>query len=100
MVDQEFTRIMEKSEENHKSVARLLAVTQSEAGAWLIALPTASLGNLLDAYTLRIAIALRLGAAICGSHTCRCGHMVDVYGLHGLRCTVSLVREDRLGTRK
>lgn len=82
----------EKSKENPKSIARLLAVSQSEAGAWLMALPTPSLGNLIDAEAHPISIALRLGDVICEPHKCRCGHMLHVYGLHGLCCQFSSVR--------
>lgn len=45
-------------------MARLRAVLQTEAGAWLHALPSFHLGTLLDGALLRIAVALRLGCLI------------------------------------
>ncbi|XP_055327217.1 uncharacterized protein LOC129580633 [Paramacrobiotus metropolitanus] len=66
--------------------ARPLAVSTKNASAWLFALPVASLGTLLDDAGLRIAVALRMGAPVCKEHKCRCGEMVDAFGLHGLSC--------------
>ena len=66
--------------------ARLLAAQRKEAGAWLTALPSPNLGNLLDNASLRIAVCLRLGLPICHPHTCRCGSPVDKFGTHGLSC--------------
>ena len=45
------------------SRARLLAAATKESGAWLHALPVASLGLRMDDDSLRIAVGLRLGAA-------------------------------------
>ena len=66
--------------------ARLRAVSTTFSGAWLHALPVRSLGNLLEADALRIAVALRLGAPICEEHFCSCKKRVkvDIYGHHGL----------------
>ena len=44
------------------------------------------LGTKLDDESLRIALGLRLGAAIVVEHTCVCGATVDAYGTHGLSC--------------
>ena len=69
---------------NDQSKARLLSVASAEAGAWLNVLPVPSLGTKLDDESLRIALGLRLGAAIVVEHTCVCGATVDAYGTHGL----------------
>lgn len=55
------------------SRARLQAAARAESGAWLNAIPIPSLGTHLDAETLRIAIAPRVGASVCHPHKCRCG---------------------------
>ena len=68
------------------SQARLLAASSMESAAWLSALPVATLGNLLDDASLRIAVALRLGAVVCTEHVCVCGQRVDKFGHHGLSC--------------
>ena len=44
---------------NQLDRARLLAAGTAESGAWLHALPSASLGTLLDPSTSRVAVALR-----------------------------------------
>ena len=75
--------------------ARLLSVTTKEAGVWLNALPSTTLGIRLDNDSLRIAVALRLGAAICSPHVCQCGQEVDTFGLHGLSCQRSSGRRSR-----
>ncbi|XP_061723449.1 uncharacterized protein LOC133529685 [Cydia pomonella] len=67
-------------------LARLKALAQPESGAWMHALPSPQLGTLLDNDSLRIAVALRLGASVCESHRCRCGAMVEANGHHGLSC--------------
>ena len=66
------------------SRSRLLATSSSESAAWLSALPVATLGNLLDDSSLRVAVGLRLGAVVCTEHKCICGQSVDKYGHHGL----------------
>ncbi len=67
--------------------ARLLAAATKESGAWLHALPIASLVLRMDNECLRIAVGLRLGIPICGLHPCRhCGSEVDVTGRHALSC--------------
>ncbi|GAU99230.1 hypothetical protein RvY_10262 [Ramazzottius varieornatus] len=57
--------------DTHK--ARLIAVSASNSGSWLHALPSSSLGNLLDNNSLRISVGLRLGAKLCRAHKCRFG---------------------------
>ena len=75
--------------------ARLRAAAQPHSGAWLNSLPIASLGTLLDRETLRIAVALRVGAPACAPHRCRCGANVDSWGLHALSCQLSAGRLPR-----
>ena len=53
--------------------ARLLAAAAPHSGAFLHVRPCSSIGTRLDSTTLRIAVALRLGAPVCSSHTCVCG---------------------------
>jgi len=64
--------------------ARILAAQRKESGAWLTALPSSNLGNLLDKASVRIAACPRL--PICHPHTCVCGAPVDKFGTHGLSC--------------
>ena len=75
--------------------SRLLAASSMESAAWLSALPVATIGNLLDDSSLRIAVGLRLGAVICTEHLCICGQKVDKYGHHGLSCKRSRGRHVR-----
>ena len=70
--------------------ARLLAAMNKVSGAWLNALPISSMGLRMDDSTLRIAVGLRLGTAICAPHICQlCGAEVTPLGTHGLSCRVS-----------
>ena len=69
--------------------ARLLAVAEKEAGAWLEALPVPSLGLHLSSDELRIVISLRLGVPTCSEYTCICNEKVGVLGTHGLQCKMS-----------
>ena len=80
---------------NQVTRARLLTARDEGSGAWLHALPTPSLGTLLDNECLRIAVALRVGAAICQPHKCRCGVNIDHLGLHPLSCRFSAGRLPR-----
>ena len=76
--------------------ARLLAASQPYTGAWLHALPVPNLGLHLDDETVRVAVALRLGAAVCEPHRCRsCNFPVDRLGHHGLSCQRSAGRFPR-----
>ena len=77
------------------SRARLLAASRPESGLWLHAMPVSTLGTLLDPESLRVAIALRVGAAVCEPHACRCGSRMDARGLHGLSCRFSSGRHPR-----
>ena len=80
---------------NQLGQARLLAAATPESGAWLHALPSASLGTLLDPPTLRVAVALRVGAEVCQPHRCRCGSPADGLGHHALTCRLSAGRHPR-----
>ena len=76
-------------------LARLTAAASPHAGAFLNAIPCSSVGTRLDDSSLRIAVALRLGAPICAPHTCICGAAVDASGTHGLSCRKSAGRHAR-----
>ncbi len=77
--------------------ARLLAAMDKNSGAWLQALPISSIGLRLDNPSLRIAVGLRLGTAICAPHHCQfCGaEVIFSLGLHGLCCRKSEGRYSR-----
>ena len=76
--------------------ARLLAAYTPHTAAWLQAIPASNLGLQLDADTVRVAVALRLGADICEPHNCsQCNHLVDRLGHHGLSCRKSAGRFPR-----
>ena len=83
------------SEANQNVRARLLSAATPESGAWLRALPAPSLGTLLDNDTLRISIALRVGAAVCSPHRCKCDLLADSQGYHSLTCRYSAGRHPR-----
>ena len=50
----------------------------------LQAIPGRSLGTQLDADTLTIAVALRIGAPLCKPHICRCGVNINTFDLYNL----------------
>ena len=83
---------------NQADKVRLIAVTSPCSGAFLNARPCASLGIRLDNFSLRNAIALRIGAPVCLPHTCICGQQVDSLGHYGLSCKNSAGRFSRLCT--
>ena len=72
-----------------------LAAGTPDAGLWLNALPSPSLGTHLDDESFRIAAALRLGCPICQPHLCPCGAQVEENGHHGLSCKRSAGRHSR-----
>ena len=50
----------------------------------------------MDNETVRVAVGLRLGVALCSPHSCQhCGATVDQFGLHGLSCRFSTGRHYR-----
>jgi len=75
--------------------ARLIAAAAPHSGAFLHARPCSSLGTRLDNSSLRIVVALRLGATVCLPHVCICGADVDSSGRHGLSCRRSAGRLSR-----
>ncbi|XP_055351541.1 uncharacterized protein LOC129597868 [Paramacrobiotus metropolitanus] len=87
------TLLYEASDATNK--ARLLAVSTPESGVWTHALPSSSIGNLLDDESFRIAVAIRLGAPVSAKHQCRCGTDVAANGHHGLSCKFSAGRRPR-----
>ena len=62
--------------------ACLSSATQPNSGAWMNCLPSTAIGTMLDSESFRIAISQRLGLPVCAPHKCRCGAIVDRYGLH------------------
>ena len=75
---------------NYVSRACLLAAASKHSGAWLNAPPVSSLGLRMCNKTIRIAVGLRMGAAICHSHSCEiCGREADQLGHNGLSCRYS-----------
>ena len=61
-------------------------------------LPSTAIGTMLDNESVRIAISQRLGLPVCVPHKCRCGAIVDRYGLHPLSCRFSAGRLPRHST--
>ena len=59
---------------------------------WLQAIPVPSLGTQLDANTLKVSVALRMGAPVCEPHVCRYGTNVNALSLHNLACMFSAGR--------
>ena len=66
VVESSFNSLLHRSDA--KSTARLLAVNQKESGAWLTAPPLSAVGLRMDNEAIRVAIGLRLGAALCVPH--------------------------------
>ena len=75
--------------------ARLLASSEKESGAWLQALPSNTIGTLLDDNCFRISFATRYGLNVITPHTFVCGQPVNSTGLHGLSCYKSAGRRVR-----
>ena len=80
---------------NQHRLACLSTASQPHSGDWLKAIPVASLGTALDGESVRVGIAVRLGLRICERHTCRCGVLIDEFGLHPLSCRLSAGRIPR-----
>ena len=66
-----------------------------DSGAWLNAIPCASLGLNLDYYAVTVAIGLTLGTLLVMAHKCICGTDVEKLGHHGLSCHRSAGRHLR-----
>jgi hypothetical protein len=73
------------------------APDQASFEAFLHARPCSSLSTRLDISSLRISVALRLGAPVCALHVCICGSAVDSTGRHGRSCRKSACRLSRRG---
>ena len=73
--------------------ARLIAATALHSGDFLNAVSCSAVGTRLDDTSLRLAIALRLGAIMCAPHTCVYGVQVGGDGTHGLACRKSAGRQ-------
>ena len=87
-----------ESSHDPNTQAHLLAVASRESGAWLNALPVASMGLRLDNEVVRIAVGLRLGLPLCRPHQCvHCEAEVDDRGTHSLSCRFSKGRHPRHG---
>ena len=70
-------------------LACLSSATQPNSGAWMNSLPSTAIGTLLDNESFLIAISQRLGLPVCDPRKCRCGAIIDRYGLHPLSCRFS-----------
>ena len=77
------------------TTARLLASCAPSSGAWLNAIPCASLGLNLDNNAIRVAVGLRLGTPLVLPHQCVCGVEVNKFGHQGLACRCSAGRHLR-----
>ena len=86
-------RLTSKSDQHRLACIR--AASQPQSGAWLNALPSAAVGTLLDNDSYRIGICIRLGLRVCTPHPCRCGSLIDEFGLHPLSCRSSAGRFPR-----
>lgn len=75
--------------------AKFKALKCKKSNAWINANPSKLIGTLLYNNSIRICIALRIGAPICQPHFCLCGTFVDEYGIHGLSCKKSARRIPR-----
>ena len=59
------------------------------------ALHIASCGLRLENEDIRVAVCLRLGAALCQAHQCPCKASVEVNGLYGLSCKLRSGKHSR-----
>src|SRR6218665_4040639 len=80
------------------NTACLKEVSAPHAGDWLNALPITACGLRLDDEDIRIAVGLRLGAAMCEPHICSCGARIGATGSHGLSCSPGFDRIARHST--
>ncbi|KAJ4429205.1 hypothetical protein ANN_26208 [Periplaneta americana] len=80
---------------SEQDIARLLALQESDSGAWLHALPSPHIGTQIDSTSFKIAMALRLGCKLYQPHQCICGGISNIYGHHALSCARSKGRIPR-----
>ena len=59
------------------------------------AIPIASCGLCLENENIRVAVGLRLGAALCQAHQCPCGALVEFNGLNGPSCKLGSGKHSR-----
>jgi len=94
LIKVKFEAVMNNAQ-NRADRARLIAVSSRHVGDFLNAFPSSAVGTRLDNMSLRIAVALRLGANVCAPHVCVCGEQVSADGTHGLACRKSAGRHFR-----
>ncbi len=88
------SKLLEEAHDD-KTRARLLAAGAPHSGAWLQAIPIASIGLKLSDEVLRIAVGLRLGAAVILPQHCKCGSQIGADGLHSMVCKMNPGRHVR-----
>lgn len=73
---------------NQLDIARFKALQCKESNAWINAIPSKNIGTSLDNNSVRVCMALRIGAPICQPHifSCGTGTYVTELGIHGLSC--------------
>jgi hypothetical protein len=91
------TAALMEAASDEQTRARLGASQQATSGAWLRALPLATVGLRLEDEVVRVGVGLRLSLNLCMPHTCPCGSQVDALGTHGLACKKSAGRHPRHG---
>ena len=80
---------------NQFSKARLLAAQAPHTADWAAAVPINAVGTLLTPQELQVSIALRVGAKVCETLTCKCGKRIDERALHCLSCKLNAGRFPR-----
>ena len=88
-----FGALLQSSTES--GTKRLHGAAAPGAGAWLEAIPAASLGLHLSPDQVRTAVALRVGSTISSPYRCKCGAQADGRGYHALCCNCSSSRHIR-----
>ena len=94
LVEQTFRELLKKST-NMETRARLLGTASRESGAWLHAIPAASIGTRMDDHAVRLSVAQRIGSEVCMKFKCVCGAEVDKFARHPLHCKRSFGRRPR-----
>ncbi|HSN23902.1 MAG TPA: reverse transcriptase domain-containing protein, partial [Methylomicrobium sp.] len=90
----EFNNLVE-THSGHYHRARLIAAAAPHSGDWLHALPISACGLRLSDEAVRVAVGLRLGTAICQTHSCSCGSPIDQLGTHAFSCKHNPGRSQR-----
>jgi len=89
---QNYRALIEDSFVEQSQKARILASVAPHSRDWLLALPIANCGLMLDDEAARVAVCMRLGLALCAPHSCPCGDQVDAQDLHAMVCKKALDR--------